>query len=56
MSGAVSVTGESGMNLRWRVGANPWDRLLGTTPAYLQLKNFPWGRLQALPKNWGEPR
>ncbi len=53
MSGCVAVSAESGTNVKAATGHNPWVAALGGVPDYLQLKNFPWGSLQALPKNWG---
>jgi hypothetical protein len=54
-SGAVAITGESGSNVKAATGSNPWDSVLRAVPCYLQLKDFPWASLQALPQNWGKP-
>jgi len=53
--GAVAVLGESGNNLTANGGADPWRTILGGTPSYAALKNFPWTRLQALPVDYGKP-
>ncbi len=54
-SGAVSVTAESGTPQQTATGVDPWAALEGGLPDYLVLQGFPWGSLQALPQNWGEP-
>jgi hypothetical protein len=51
----VAVIAESGAGIRARTGADPWDQLLGGTPDYAVLKDFPWNKLQALPENYGKP-
>ncbi len=56
MSGCVAVSAESGTNVKAATGHNPWVAALGGVPDYLQLKDFPWGSLQALPKDWGHRR
>ncbi|WP_147455933.1 DUF4124 domain-containing protein [Nocardioides mangrovicus] len=53
--GAVAVQAESGTSLAHARGRNPWGRLLGGTPGYDVLRNFPWKRLQALPMDYGKP-
>ncbi len=53
--GAVAVLGESGDALTGNGGTNPWKALLGNTPNYSVLKDFPWNRLQALTKDWDKP-
>jgi len=53
MSGCVAVSAESGTNVKAATGHNPWVAALGGVPDYLQLKDFPWASLQALPKDWG---
>ena len=53
-AGAVAVVTESGAAEKAVTGEDPWRVLLGGE-AYLALKNFPWDRMQALPKDWGKP-
>lgn len=53
--GAVAVLGESGAAVTANGGVNPWNGLLGNTPNYSVLKNFPWSSLQAVTKDWGKP-
>ncbi|MFI7589579.1 DUF4124 domain-containing protein [Spongisporangium articulatum] len=55
-SGAVAVVTESGAGVQARTGTNPWNALMQGTPDYLIMKNFPWDKLQALPKNYGKPK
>ncbi len=52
-SGAVAVSTESGAAEKARTGEDPWRTLLGGE-SYLALKNFPWDRMQALPKDYGK--
>lgn len=54
-AGVVGVTAESGSAVQTMTGANPWDTLLGGTPSYAIMKNFPWSRMQVLPKDYGKP-
>ncbi|MDQ1679174.1 MAG: hypothetical protein QOI42_33 [Frankiaceae bacterium] len=54
-SGAVSVAAESGLALQSAGHRDPWPSLLAGTPDYAVLKNFPWSRTQAMPKNYGKP-
>jgi hypothetical protein len=54
-AGAVTVIGESGAGIAAQTGVNPWDSLLAGTPDYLQLKDFPWDKLQAMPRDYGKP-
>ena len=54
-SGAVAVTTESGAPIAARTGRDPWLDLMGGTPSYAVMKNFPWDKLQALPKDYGKP-
>ena len=54
-SGAVAVVAESGEPVRRATGVNPWEKILGGTPDYMVLRNFPWDKLQALPKDYGKP-
>ena len=53
-SGAVAVATQDGRREEARTGSNPWRTLLGTEP-YLAMKNFPWDKVQALPKDYGKP-
>lgn len=53
--GAVAVVTESGEQEKARTGVNPWDEMFGDTPAYEQMTNFPWDRLQVMPANYGKP-
>lgn len=53
-AGAVAVVTESGAAEKARTGEDPWRVLLGGE-AYLAMKNFPWNKMQALPKDWGKP-
>lgn len=52
-SGAVAVATQDGRAEQARTGINPWGTLLGG-PAYSALKNFPWDKMQALPKDYGK--
>jgi hypothetical protein len=54
-AGSVAVIAESGNGEKIATGHNPWDTLLGGVPAYEQLKNFPWNKLQAIRRNYGQP-
>ncbi len=54
--GAVAVIAESGNGVAGNGGTNPWTSMLGSTPSYAVMKNFPWDRLQALPTDWGKPQ
>jgi hypothetical protein len=54
-AGSVAVIAESGNGDRAYTGRNPWDTLLGPVPAYAQLRNFPWDKLQAIRRNYGQP-
>ncbi|MBW3084582.1 hypothetical protein KEM60_00770 [Austwickia sp. TVS 96-490-7B] len=51
--GAVAVIGEAGQSLKATTGTDPWPALLGG-PDYSAMKNFPWDRLQVLPKSYGK--
>jgi hypothetical protein len=53
-AGAVSVIAESGAGVQARTGVNPWTAIMGSTPDYLMMRNFPWDKLQALPTNYGK--
>ncbi len=54
-AGAVAVIGESGVPEQQATGHNPWDVLLGETPTYQQLENFPWDKVQVLRSDVGVP-
>ncbi|MEZ0491241.1 DUF4124 domain-containing protein [Kineococcus sp. TBRC 1896] len=54
-SGCTSVVAESPAASIARTGTDPWPSLMGGTPQYSIMANFPWGKLQALPKNHGKP-
>lgn len=54
-AGAVAVVTESGAAEQAATGVDPWDALLGGTPDYLVMQNFPWDRLQVLPQDYGRP-
>lgn len=41
-SGRVAVTIEGSSRVRGSSSGNPWDAILGSTPDYFQLKDFPW--------------
>lgn len=53
-SGAVSIQAESGAGAKAATGIDPWTTILGGTPSYLVFKNFPWDKMQALPKDYGK--
>lgn len=52
--GAVGIIAESGALETRLTGKDPWDSLL-TTPTYEVLRNFPWDKVQALPKDYSKP-
>lgn len=49
-AGAVAVQAQSAAG----ASSDPWPAAMAGVPSYQILANFPWGQLQALPKNWGE--
>lgn len=53
-SGTVAMPAESGAVIAARTGTNPWVDLMGASKSYNVLHNFPWSRLQALPKDYGK--
>lgn len=53
--GAVAVVAEGGPSAQAATGEDPWPELLGTTPPYAVMADFPWDRLQALPFDYGKP-
>ena len=54
-SGAVAVPAESGALVARSTGRDPWLDLMNGTPSYAVMANFPWDKLQALPKDYGKP-
>ncbi len=54
-AGAVSVVAEDGVPTQSRTGTNPWTALLAGRPGYSVLAGFPWGSMQALPRDYGKP-
>ena len=47
-SGAVAIKAESSDALRSPTGVSPWGDLLGSTPSWGVLDNFPWEKLDVL--------
>ncbi len=54
-AGCTAVVAESPAAAIAATGVDPWKALLGSTPSYSVMKNFPWDKLQALPKDYGKP-
>ncbi|GAB76705.1 Di-glucose binding within endoplasmic reticulum [Austwickia chelonae] len=54
-SGSVAVIGEAGLREQSLTGTNPWPGLLGGTPSYEVMRNFPWEAIQVVAKDWGAP-
>ncbi len=54
-AGAVSVIGESGATEQAISGTDPWNAILDGAHTYQVLKGFPWDKLQALPRDYGQP-
>jgi len=54
-SAAVAIGTESGSLIKAKTGTDPWTAILNGTPSYEVLANFPWSKLQALPKDYGKP-
>ena len=52
--GAVAVIAESGEPEKQRTGADPWNSIL-EVKTYEVLRNFPWDKIQVLPKDYGKP-
>jgi hypothetical protein len=52
-AGSVSITAEAGQETAGE--ADPWPALLGGTKSWDVMQDFPWDRLQALPRNYGKP-
>lgn len=55
-AGSVNVSLENGAAEKARTGVDPWSKIFSDAPNYQQLKNFPWAKLQALPKDYGRNR
>ncbi|WP_432511344.1 DUF4124 domain-containing protein [Kineococcus sp. SYSU DK001] len=53
-SGCTSVVAESPAASIARTGTNPWTSMMAGTPQFSIMANFPWGKLQALPKDYGK--
>ena len=53
--GAVAVIAEDGTSTAAVTGTNPWTTLLNGVPSYSMMRNFPWDRLQALPRDYMKP-
>ncbi|GAA2030148.1 hypothetical protein GCM10009756_22840 [Pseudokineococcus marinus] len=54
-AGAVAVQAEAGDGVAAVTGSNPWYGILGGTPSYAVMKNFPWDKIQVLPDHYGKP-
>ncbi|NAZ83790.1 hypothetical protein GTR02_18410, partial [Kineococcus sp. R8] len=54
-AGCTAVVAESPAAAIAATGIDPWKALMGTTPDYNIMRNFPWASLQALPKDHGKP-
>jgi len=54
-AGCTAVVAESPAAVIAATGVDPWKALMGSTPDYAIMKGFPWGSLQALPKDYGKP-
>lgn len=52
-AGAVAVMAESGQPEEQQTGVDPWDEILGDTPEYEQLRNFPWDRVEVIAQDYG---
>lgn len=52
--GAVALSTEAGDPTVNATGANPWDQFLDGRD-WEVMRNFPWDKLQALPKDYGRP-
>lgn len=53
--GAVAITAESPSADQAVTGVNPWSSLMAGKKSYEIFKNFPWDKMQALPKDYGKP-
>ena len=54
-AGAITFRAQNPKSYTKLGQANPYIALFGKTPAYAILNNFPWERLQFLPKDFGKP-
>jgi hypothetical protein len=54
-SGCTSVVAESPSAAMAATGSNPWEPLMGGTPQYSIMANFPWAKLQAVQSGYGKP-
>lgn len=54
-SGVVSMATESGAAVQAKLGSSPWADLISPRHSYDVLAGFPWDKLQALPKDYGQP-
>ncbi|WP_432507746.1 DUF4124 domain-containing protein, partial [Kineococcus arenarius] len=54
-AGAVAVSTESSAAVKATTGVDPWPALMQGKPSYTIMQNFPWDKLQALPKDYGKP-
>ncbi|STD04873.1 Uncharacterised protein [Dermatophilus congolensis] len=43
-----SIGVESGLHEKQRTGKDPWEAILGGTPSYEQLRNFPWEHVHVI--------
>lgn len=54
-SDGVSIICEGGHDELRRTGADPWKAVLGSTPSYEVMRNFPWDRVQVVRLGYGAP-
>ena len=54
-AGAIALRLENPASYVARGEADPYPALFAGTPSYAVLKNFPWDRLQFLPRDYGKP-
>ncbi|WP_052465849.1 hypothetical protein [Mobilicoccus massiliensis] len=54
-AGSVAVMAESGIPWKQKTGTDPWPKILGGTPTYKQLENFPWDKVEVIAPNYGKP-
>ena len=54
-AGCVAIIAESPVGVQAKTGTDPWPSLLGGTPDYAVLQNFPWSKMQAMPRDFGKP-
>jgi hypothetical protein len=55
-AGAITLRAQNPKSYTALGQPDPYPGLFGATPAYAILNGFPWGKLQFLPENYGEPR